>query len=100
MDVMILPSYREGLGMSLLEASSMGIPVIGTRVTGVVDAVVENETGFFVNHDEKDIAEKISYLIDNPSERDRLGRNGKEMVATKFRQELVWKEIEKLYIEK
>ncbi len=100
MDVMILPSYREGLGMSLLEASSMGIPVIGTRVTGVVDAVVENETGFFVNHDEKDIAEKISYLIDNPSERERMGRNGKEMVATKFRQELVWKEIEKLYIEK
>jgi glycosyltransferase involved in cell wall biosynthesis len=44
-DVFCLPSYREGFGSVIIEAASCGIPAIGSRIYGITDAIVENETG-------------------------------------------------------
>ena len=44
-DVLCLPSYREGFGSSIIEAASMGIPTLASRIYGITDAVVENLTG-------------------------------------------------------
>lgn len=94
MDVYILPSYREGFGMGLLEAQAMERPVLTTKVTGCCDAIVEGETGLFVSHDPQDIANKINsirfrHLID--------GRNGRKWVMKYFDNRIIWNEIEKLY---
>ena len=97
MDVFVLPSYREGFPTSVLEASSMEIPVITTRATGCCDSILDNETGFFVNHDEKELEAALMRLYKDSELREQMGRSGRRFVEDNFRQELVWKEIEKLY---
>lgn len=94
MDVYILASYREGFPTGVLEAQSMGIPVITTRVTGCVDAIVENETGLFTDHNPADIVNKIDLIrLSNAID----GRKGRAWVQENFDSRIVWKEIEKLY---
>lgn len=44
-DVFVLPSYREGFGLSIIEAASVGIPAIGSKIYGITDAIVDGETG-------------------------------------------------------
>ena len=48
-DVFVLPSYREGFSTVIIEAAACGIPTIGSRINGVVDAIVEESTGCLVN---------------------------------------------------
>lgn len=99
MDVFILPSYREGFPTSVLEASSMEVPVITTKVTGCIDSIIENKTGIFINNNVSDIVAAISELYSNVSQRVRLGKNGREFVINNFDEYQIWSEIEKLYIE-
>jgi len=97
MDIFVLPSYREGFPTSILEASSMCLPVITTRVTGCIDAIIENETGLFVGHDEKELENALLYLMQNKNVRDNFGHRGRDFVTNNFNQQIIWKEIEKLY---
>lgn len=53
-DCYVLPSYREGFGMSVIEAEAMGVPVIVTNIPGPVDAVVDNKTGLLVKKADED----------------------------------------------
>lgn len=48
MDVMVLPSYREGFGIVAIEAQAIGVPVISTEIPGPSEAVINGETGFLV----------------------------------------------------
>ena len=97
MDVYVLPSYREGFPTSVLEASSMGIPVITTKATGCCDSIIDGETGFFVKHDEKELETTLLKIYNDEELRYSMGKAGRNMVKENFRQEIVWKEIEKLY---
>ena len=90
-DLFILPSITdtqgntEGLGVVLLEAMACELPVIGSKVGGIPDIIIDNETGLLVN--EKDILElsmKIKYLIDNKELRQKLATNGLNRVNKKF----------------
>ena len=47
-DFLVLPSYREGFGSTIIEAAACGIPAIGTRIYGIVDAIDEGATGLLV----------------------------------------------------
>ncbi|MCK5001007.1 MAG: glycosyltransferase family 4 protein [Anaerohalosphaera sp.] len=77
MDIMTLPSRREGFGLTLMEAAAMGLPTVATKVTGCVDAVVDGQTGLLVEPDSAEqLAGAISKLAENPELRDELGRNG------------------------
>lgn len=97
MDVFVLPSYREGFPTSVLEASAMEIPVITTRATGCCDSIVDGETGYFVGHDAKELEAAIMKLYNSVELRGKMGMAGRMMVVENFRNEKVWKEIEKLY---
>ena len=97
MKIFTLPSYREGFPTSVLEASSMEIPVITTRVTGCIDSIIENETGLFVSHSPIDLANAIESFIIDESKIKTFGKNGRQYIARNFEQHLIWKEIEKLY---
>lgn len=99
MDVFVLPSYREGFPTSVLEASSMSIPVITTRVTGCCDSIIDGVTGLFVGHDEHELMDALLSLYKDPSLRGQMGKAGREFVAENFEQSIIWKEIEKLYIQ-
>jgi len=97
MNVFVLASYREGFPTSVLEASSMGLPVITTKATGCIDSIIDGETGIFVNHDDKELLMALSSLYENEDKRRMMGAAGRQYVIDHFNQELVWKEIEKLY---
>lgn len=97
MNVFVLPSYREGFPTSVLEASAMEVPVITTKATGCIDAIVPELTGLFVKHDAYELANVMTHLIDTPETCRSLGRNGRAFVTTHFEEHIVWKEIEKMY---
>lgn len=89
-DVYVLPTYREGFGLSILEASSSGLPVITTDVYGVRDSIVDNNTGLRCKvYDVETLVQCMEYLYDNPAERQRLGVNGIKYVHEKFATEIV-----------
>ncbi len=99
MDLFVLPSYREGLPTSVLEASAMQLPVLTTRVTGCMDSIVENETGIFIDPtDSKSMVWSMKRLIENPYYREQLSQNGRRFVMENFDQYMIWKEIERLYV--
>lgn len=97
MNMFILPSYREGFPTSVLEASSMNLPVVTTKVTGCIDSIVEGQTGLFVEHTTESMVSAIELLYNDDSKRKEMGENGRKFVVENFRQEIIWQEIEKLY---
>ena len=75
-DVYVLPSYREGLPLTLFEAMASGLPIIASPVNGVPYEMKEGENGFFVNYgDIEKLKEKILYLLDNKKLRDEISKN-------------------------
>lgn len=100
MDIFILPSYREGFPTVVLEASAMKLPVVTTKSTGCIDAIVESETGFFAKIDAKDIAQQLNKLMKDASLRTEMGNNGRAWVKKKFDHEIVWKAIEEKLLPK
>jgi glycosyltransferase involved in cell wall biosynthesis len=91
-DCIVLPSYyREGTPRSLLEAASMGKPVITTDAPGCRDAVVDGESGFLVRpRDAVDLAEKMERIVGLPAaERRDMGRRGREMMLREFDERIV-----------
>jgi len=91
-----LPSYREGFGLSILEAAAMGIPAIGTRIVGISDAIVENETGLLCEpRNPNDLAKCLQSMFDDDALRRRLGSNARQRAAKYFRQS----EVVSLYAE-
>ncbi|MBL8678871.1 MAG: glycosyltransferase family 4 protein [Myxococcales bacterium] len=98
MDVVVLPTYREGFPNVLLEAGSMQKPVVSTRVTGCVDAVDDGRTGILVPAKEsKPLAQAIARYVASAELRDAHGRAAREHVCAKFDRERIWTELEALY---
>lgn len=98
MNIFILPTHREGLGTSILEASSMEIPVLTTSHTGSRDAIREGVTGSYIELSEESIFNTIDAYIVNCNTYATFGIEGRQYILRNFEQELIWKEIEtKLY---
>jgi len=90
MDLLVLPSWYEGLPYSVLETQAMGLPAIVTRATGNVDAVEDEVTGLVVPPKDPDaLSRAMACLIDSPEERRRLGQGARRWVAGHLRQEVV-----------
>lgn len=81
----VLPSRSESFPLSVLEAMSMGIPVVVSRVGAMEELVEENRCGLVVNpSDPKDLKEKILLLMGDPKLAQELGANGREAVLSKY----------------
>jgi glycosyltransferase involved in cell wall biosynthesis len=83
--IIVLPSYREGLPKSLIEACAIGRPIITTDAPGCKECVIENYNGFLVPvKDHILLAQKISTLIDDESLRITMGQNSRRLAEENF----------------
>jgi glycosyltransferase involved in cell wall biosynthesis len=91
MDILVHPSYREGLPTAPLEAAARGLPVITTRIPGCVDAVQDGCSGLLVPpRDPEALAKAIRYYLKNPDVRQQHGGNGREWVLKKYDRQAAW----------
>jgi glycosyltransferase involved in cell wall biosynthesis len=85
MDIFCLPSYREGMPISLLEAMSMALPCVATDIRGCREEVVQGETGWLVPaKDAGALAERILWLLDHPGHASEMGAAGRRRVLELF----------------
>jgi glycosyltransferase involved in cell wall biosynthesis len=95
-----LPSYREGLPKSLLEAAAGARACVTTDVPGCRDAVLDGETGLLVPaRDAGALAKALRSLIEDPERRARMGEHARRWAQEKFSQEKVAAETLALYRE-
>lgn len=84
-DVFVLPSFAEGIPVSLMEAMATGTPVIATNVGGVNELVIDQETGLVVHaSDETGLANAIAYYVDNPEFYRETATRARDKVVTNF----------------
>ncbi len=89
-DVFIMPSDIEGFGIVFLEANACGKPVIGGKVGGITDAIIDGATGLLVDpFDINQIANALIKLLTKPGLAQKLGEKGRERIE----KELNWKRM-------
>lgn len=75
----------EGTPNTILEASAMGLPIVSTRHAGIMEAVVENQTGFLVDeHDWETMGQKASMLLDDLDLCIKMGKEARRHVETNY----------------
>ena len=99
-DIFVLPSLYEGLGVAVLEAMAAGKAVVATRVGGLPDLVDDTLTGLLVPaKDSEGLARAISTLVSQPGLAKQMGENGRERVRKHFTMEQMAKKNEDFYYE-
>ncbi len=90
-DCVVLPSYREGVPRALLEASAMEVPVVATDVPGCRDVVVDGVTGYLcAARDPTALADAMEHILRlATSDREALGKRGRELIERKFSEPIV-----------
>jgi dTDP-4-amino-4,6-dideoxygalactose transaminase/glycosyltransferase involved in cell wall biosynthesis len=100
MTLLALPTYREGFPYVPMEAAAMELPVVATRVTGCVDAVVDGVTGTLVPpRDAAALASAVAAYLKDSSLCRRHGQAGRERVGREFRPEPIWQSLYEEYLE-
>jgi len=85
LDLVVHPALMEGLGVSLLQASCAGVPIVASRVGGIPEAVRDGVTGLLVEPGNPiELAEAIRRLLRDQTLGKRMGRAGRELVAREF----------------
>mgnify|MGYP001593215865 FL=1 len=98
--IVCLPSYREGLPKSLLEAASCGRPIVTTDMPGCREIVRDGDNGLLVEaRNATALADALVKLLADPELRQQMGQRGRERVLSEFSQEIIITQILSLYRE-
>lgn len=99
-DIFAFPSHAESFGVVLIEAMAMERPVVSTNCDGVLDIVVDGETGIYVNpRNARELAVALERLINNAQLREQMGKAGRRRVEELFDQRKQMNKIEEVYYE-
>ena len=96
--IFVLPSYSEGLPVSMLEAMASGLPVVASRVGGVPELVTDEENGLLVPpRDVESLARALVRLLEDPELCLRMGRNNRKKVRDTFSADRTAEKIVEIY---
>lgn len=98
-DVFVAPSiWDEPFGLVLLEAMAYSTPAVATKKGGITSIINDGENGLLVRaRNSKDLAEKINMILSNPDLENKLSRNARQTILTKFTWPIIAEKFEKLY---
>ncbi len=97
-ELMVLPSYAEGLPMSLLEAVGRGLAVVSTNVGGIPEIIEEGRNGFLIEPGDVDaLADRLRTLLTTPGLLERMGRESLAIAGEKFSIEQIELQLQELY---
>jgi glycosyltransferase involved in cell wall biosynthesis len=98
MDLLALPTYREGFVVTALEAAAMELPIVGTDVPGCRDAIIDGQTGTLVPAGGAASLERAleKYML-SPDLRQLHGKQGRARVRREFRPEILWNGLLEVY---
>lgn len=98
-DVFVLPSYREGLPRSIIEAMAMGKPVIATNIRGCKEEVFSGENGFLIEKGNVDeLFQKMKVMVNEYHNRVRFGQRSRKIVEELFDESnVIRKQVELFY---
>jgi glycosyltransferase involved in cell wall biosynthesis len=100
MDMLLMPTVREGLCVSVLEAMASGLPVIASDCSSLPEQIVEGRGGFLCSvGDEEAFAEKINLLADSPRLREEMGEYNRARVERLFAVEQMIRGYQSLFEE-
>ena len=86
----VQPSHYESFSNALIEAMATGLPVVASRVGGMLDCIVDGENGLFANpKDPADLARKLRTLLDEPQLAARLGAKARETAVAQFAEPMI-----------
>ena len=98
-DILVMPSLNEAVGMAAVEAARAGSPLIATNVGGVPEMVKDGDTAILVAPREPRAIADIAYLLlSDPEKRKSMGTAGRAWAAGNFRVETMVKKLERLYV--
>lgn len=98
MDVVVLPSHREGLPRAPMEAAAMGIPVVATAIRGCREVVRNGKTGLlFPVGDAARLAEAIDHILGDAELAGRLGAEARRVAMAEFDERLVFRRVASAY---
>lgn len=98
MDVFVMPSLQEGLGLSILEAQAQGVPVVATRVGGIPTAIEDGRTGLLCPPQESVcLARSIERILNDGALKETLTRHARRQIEEKFSLSLMGQKTRKVY---
>ncbi len=98
-DILVMTSDNEGTPISIVQAQLSRVPVVSTNVGSVSEVMLDGASGFLTNLDAKFIAEKIEFLVNNPTKRVEMGEVGLIFAGEKFSPSRLVSDHEQLYKE-
>lgn len=100
MDLFVMPSLKEGLGLALMEAMAEEVAVIGSAVGGIKTLINDGLNGLLVKPaDISGLGQKIIYLLSDDAKRQSLGKQARQFIEANFSQEKMCLETERVYLQ-
>ncbi len=97
-DLFVTATTWEGMPNTVLEAMACGLPVVGTRASGLGELVREGVNGYLVDlNDTATLADRLMALIDNPYERQRMGKESRKIAEREFAWDTIAEQYAAIY---
>lgn len=97
-EALVLCSDREALGLAALEAMALSVPVIVSESCGVSELIENGRSGFLaLSNSVESVASALRTLLSDAANTERIGINGKEMVTTRLRPEIISEQVVEIY---